>query len=140
MNREKEKQYLEFGGNAFYINLDSILDAIRIKNDEYSMMDALEKLPPPPPAKETKSKSSRKKKVDEDELKEEELEFLVENSGIQVDISKWEILRLMIDAIMNINTDVDDKLGIAGLNNNSSIPFKIAFNTLLKYDILQEEE
>ena len=63
-----------------------------------------------------------------------------QGSGIQIDISKWEILRFMIEALMSNHSEIDDKLGIAGLNNNSSIPFKIAFNTLLKYNVLQEEE
>jgi len=136
MNRNKQKPYLEFGGNAFYINLDAILDSIRIDTiDQIS----IEELPPP----EVKpKKSSKGKKVEIQVIPEQdEIEISPEqNSGIQVDISKWEILRLMIDAIMSTNTDVDDKLGMAGLNNNSSIPFKIAFNTLLKYNILQEEE
>ena len=72
---------------------------------------------------------------------EEILERMSEMSGaVQIDISKWEILRFMIEALMSNHSEIDDKLGIAGLNNNSSIPFKIAFNTLLKYNVLQEEE
>ena len=138
MNRNKQKPYLEFGGNAFYINLDAILDSIRI---DYSDQPPIQELPPP----EVTVKKSRKGKKEESmpiiEPINEQSEMVPEqNNGIQVDISKWEILRLMIDAIMNTNPDVDDKLGMAGLNNNSSIPFKIAFNTLLKYNILQEEE
>ena len=138
MNRNKQKPYLEFGGNAFYINLDAILDSIRI---DYVDQPPIQELPQP----EVTVKKSRKGKKEEPipsiEPINEQSEIIPEqNNGIQVDISKWEILRLMIDAIMNTNTDVDDKLGMAGLNNNSSIPFKIAFNTLLKYNILQEEE
>lgn len=137
MNRHKQKPYLEFGGNAFYINLDAILETIRIENQ--TQPEILVKQSPQVEIKETKS--SRKKKIIESEPIVEQVETtLDENIGIQVDISKWEILRLMIDAIMHTNTDVDDKLGMAGLNNNTPIPFKIAFNTLLKYNILQEEE
>lgn len=137
MNRHKQKPYLEFGGNAFYINLDAILETIRIENQ--TQPEILVKQSPQVEIKETKS--SRKKKIIEPEPIVEQVETtLDENIGIQVDISKWEILRLMIDAIMHTNTDVDDKLGMAGLNNNTPIPFKIAFNTLLKYNILQEEE
>lgn len=140
MNRNKQKPYLEFGGNAYYINLDAILDAIKIDNIVINLP-----VETPQPLVESKSKSSRKSKNIEAEpppaASQEQIEFSVDqNNGIQVDISKWEILRMMIDSIMSSNTDVDDKLGMAGLNNNSPIPFKIAFNTLLKYDILQEEE
>jgi len=136
MNRKKEKPYLEFGGNVFYINMASIIDVIRIDpiENEIPMMEVL-----PPPVVVKKSKS---KKVVEPEIPmSEDMLFLPDSgSSIQVDISKWEVLRMMIETIMNTHTEIDDKLGLAGLNNNATIPFKIAFNTLLKYDILQEEE
>lgn len=134
MNNKKQKPYLEFAGNVFYIDLDSILEAIKI-----------ESTPPPQIIVEEKpTKKSRSKKTQEvkEVFSEEEMDKMLENqgSGIQIDISKWEILRFMIEALMSNHSEIDDKLGIAGLNNNSSIPFKIAFNTLLKYNVLQEEE
>jgi hypothetical protein len=141
MKKDKEKPYLEFGGNSFYINLESILDAIKIESTQKISYQNEEPTPP----KKTKGKNSPKKK---EEIFESE-EFLnLENGelsfdqtpGIQVDISKWEVLRLMMECVMNMNTEIDDKLGMAGLNNDTSIPFKIAFNTLLKYNIIQEEE
>ena len=136
MNRKKDKPYLEFGGNVFYVNMTSIIDVIRIDpiENEIPMMEVL-----PPPVVVKKSKS---KKVVEPEIPmSEDMLFLPDSgSSIQVDISKWEVLRMMIETIMNTHTEIDDKLGLAGLNNNATIPFKIAFNTLLKYDILQEEE
>lgn len=136
MNRKKEKPYLEFGGNVFYVNMASIIDVIRIDpvENEIPMMEVL-----PPPATVKKSKS--KKVVEPEVPMGEDILFLPDvGSGIQVDISKWEVLRMMIETIMSTHTEIDDKLGLAGLNNNTTIPFKIAFNTLLKYDILQEEE
>jgi hypothetical protein len=136
MNRKKDKPYLEFGGNVFYINMTSIIDVIRIDpiENEIPMMEVL---PPPVPVKKSKSK----KVVEPEILMGEDMLFLPDpGSSIQVDISKWEVLRMMIETIMNTHTEIDDKLGLAGLNNNTTIPFKIAFNTLLKYDILQEEE
>ena len=137
MSKKKEKPYLEFGGNVFYINLSSILEAIKI--------DTIDSPLPPQLIVEEKVVKKRKSKkvIESNEPPQESMnvEFLPEfNDGIQVDISKWEVLRLMLDAIMNINIEIDDKLGIAGLNNSTPIPFKIAFNTLLKYDILQEED
>ena len=133
MNNKKQKPYLEFAGNVFYIDLDSILEAIKI-----------ESTPPPQIIVEEKpTKKSRSKKTQEvkEVFSEEEMDKMLENqgSGIQIDISKWEILRFMIEALMSNHSEIDDKLGIAGLNNNSSIPFKIAFKTLLKYNVLQEE-
>ena len=136
MSKNKQKPYLEFGGNSFYINLDSILNAIKIENDYNIPYQPEEPITPP---KKGKGKSSTKKI--EEVPESEPFQYLDEqNGGIQVDISKWEILRLMMEVVMNMNTEIDDKLGMAGLNNDTPIPFKIAFNTLLKYNIIQEEE
>lgn len=141
MSNKKQKPYLEFGGNVFYINLESILDVIKIDSSE-------EINNKPTIIVEEKSKKPKSKKKPEPieetnpyyPTEEEMMLFREMNSGIQIDVSKWEILRLMIEAIMNLHVEVDDKLGIAGLNNSTPIPFKIAFNTLLKYNVLEEEE
>jgi len=136
MTNKKQKPYLEFAGNAFYINVDSILEVIKID-------PPIDNQPPVVVEKPTTKKGRPKKNEPVKEvISQEDFENFFGDSGlsIQIDISKWEIIRLMIEALMNYNTDVDDKLGIAGLNNNSTIPFKIAFNTLLRYNILQEEE
>lgn len=135
MNSKKEKPYLEFAGNVFYIDLNSILEVIKIDPPIPVEQPIEEK----PVEKKTKSKKVQESKelISTDEIN---MLFDAANPGVQIDISKWEILRLMIEALMSNHSEIDDKLGIAGLNNNSSIPFKIAFNTLLKYNILQEEE
>lgn len=136
MNRKKQKPYLEFGGNAFYIELNSILETIKIEPNV--------EIPEPPPVLEPKSgKKPKVKKLVEPEpsIEEEILEGMSDMGGaVQIDISKWEILKLMLEVIMTNQNEVDDKLGMTGLNNGTSIPFKIAFNTLLRYDILKEEE
>ena len=136
MNRKKQKPYLEFGGNAFYIELNSILETIKIEPNV--------EIPEPPPVVEPKSgKKLKVKKLVEPEpsIEEEILEGMSDMGGaVQIDISKWEILKLMLEVIMTNQNEVDDKLGMTGLNNGTSIPFKIAFNTLLRYDILKEEE
>lgn len=136
MNRKKQKPYLEFGGNAFYIELNSILETIKIEPNV--------EIPEPLPVVEPKSgKKPKVKKLVEPEpsIEEEILEGMSDMGGaVQIDISKWEILKLMLEVIMTNQNDVDDKLGMTGLNNGTSIPFKIAFNTLLRYDILKEEE
>lgn len=140
MNRKKQKPYLEFGGNAFYIELNSILETIKID----SPMELDEPQIEVEPVVEPKSgKKLKVKKLVEPEpsIEEEILEGMSDMGGaVQIDISKWEILKLMLEVIMTNQNEVDDKLGMTGLNNGTSIPFKIAFNTLLRYDILKEEE
>ena len=54
-----------------------------------------------------------------------------------ISIIKYETVKLMIDIIMDETEDVDETLGTKGINN-LSIPFKIAFNTLLYKNLLNK--
>lgn len=54
-----------------------------------------------------------------------------------ISIIKYETVKLMIDIIMDETEDVDETLGTKG-TNNLSIPFKIAFNTLLYKNLLNK--
>ena len=53
-----------------------------------------------------------------------------------ISIVKYETVKLMLEIIMDEQEDVDDKLGTKG-TNNLSIPFKLAFNTLLSKQLLK---
>lgn len=140
MNRKKQKPYLEFGGNAFYIELNSILETIKI-DSPMELDEPQIEVEPKVEVKSTKKVKSKKLVEPEPISDEEILERMSEMGGaVQIDISKWEILKLMLEVIMSNQNEVDDKLGMTGLNNGTSIPFKLAFNTLLRYDILKEEE
>ena len=57
--------------------------------------------------------------------------------GLHIDVTKYEMYREMIGGIMMYNEEVDNKMGIMALNS-ATIPFKIAFNTLLMKGILKE--
>lgn len=54
-----------------------------------------------------------------------------------VSLIKWELVKTMIDVIVTENEDVDNKLGVKG-SEVLSIPFKIAFNTLLFHKIIRK--
>ena len=53
-----------------------------------------------------------------------------------ISLVKFELVKTMIDVVMTENEEVDDNLGIKG-SNNLSLPFKLAFNTLLTHGILK---
>jgi hypothetical protein len=57
--------------------------------------------------------------------------------GPHIDVTKYEIYRELIITLLSGNETIDDKLGMMALNQ-SSVPFKISFNTLLKSKILKE--
>lgn len=55
----------------------------------------------------------------------------------QISVAKWEVLKMMIDVILSENENIDETLGIQR-SNELSIPFKMAFNTLLINKIIKK--
>lgn len=53
-----------------------------------------------------------------------------------VSIVKFELIKTMLDVVFSESTDIDEKMGLKG-TNDLTIPFKIAFNTLLRYGLIQ---
>ena len=58
-------------------------------------------------------------------------------TGTAINIIKYETVKLMLDVILTESDDADDKLGLASANN-LSLPFKLAFNTLLNKKIINK--
>ena len=56
-----------------------------------------------------------------------------------ISIVKYETVKLMLEVLMDEHEEIDDALGTKGASG-LSIPFKIAFNTLIKNQILIEDE
>lgn len=54
-----------------------------------------------------------------------------------ISIIKYETVKLMMEIIMDEQEEIDETLG-AKATNNISIPFKIAFNTLLYKNLLNK--
>jgi hypothetical protein len=60
-----------------------------------------------------------------------------ETEGTAISIIKYETIKLMLEVVMDETEELDETLGIKG-TNNLSIPFKIAFNTLLYKKLLNK--
>ena len=60
-----------------------------------------------------------------------------ETESTAISIIKYESIKLMLEIIMDEPEEVDEQLGAKG-TNNLSIPFKIAFNTLLYKKLLNK--
>lgn len=56
---------------------------------------------------------------------------------LKIDVTKYEMYRDLIGALLSYNDIVDDKMGMMGLNQ-LPIPFKLSFNTLLMKGIIKE--
>lgn len=67
------------------------------------------------------------------------LEPSVENSGItetKVNLIKFEMVKMLLEVILSEDVEMDDKLGLKSSNSSTSIPFKIALNTLLNKKLI----
>lgn len=53
-----------------------------------------------------------------------------------INIVKYEIVKLMVEVVMDSQEEVDEKLGPRA--DGMSIPFKLAFNTLLNTQIINK--
>ena len=107
---------LSIGGKDLYFDIDILSEIIRIEPQQKTNEEICE------------DKSS--------ELSDEGVEFL-EDMGLHIDVAKYEMYREMINTLLQTNEEIDDKLGLHGLNH-ASIPFKMAFNTLVMKGIIKE--
>lgn len=53
-----------------------------------------------------------------------------------ISIVKFELIKTMLDVVFSESGEIDEKMGLKG-SNDLTIPFKFAFNTLLRYGIIQ---
>lgn len=58
---------------------------------------------------------------------------------LEVNIFKYEIIKMCLERVLNDFQDVDEDMGVFG-QSETGISFKIAFNTLIKNEILIEED
>jgi hypothetical protein len=66
------------------------------------------------------------------EKTEEELSGSTE---FKINIVKFEMVKLLMDTILTETEEVDEKLGLKS-STNTSIPFRMAFNSLLNKKII----
>jgi hypothetical protein len=104
---------LEIGGKELYLDIDRLSEIVRIEQE-----------PLPLAVNEV---------VGDVEVEEPPLD----TGSLHIDVTKYEMYREMIGALMMYNEEVDNKMGKVALNS-TTIPFKIAFNTLLMKGILKE--
>ena len=57
----------------------------------------------------------------------------------EVNIFKYEVIKMCLDRVLSEYEEVDNELG-AFAQNNTTTSFKIAFNTLIKNQILIEDD
>jgi hypothetical protein len=98
---------------------------LKILNEEYYLdFDRIEEFVNIP---QTKEVVDVKENEDDDDLDE---------AGQQISIVKYEMIKMMIDVILTEGGEVDEVMGTR--SSELSIPFKLAFNSLLNKKILNK--
>ncbi len=60
------------------------------------------------------------------------------NPHMMMDVAKWEIVRALLESLLNENGIIDESMGIKKLESQLSIPFRLSFNTLLINKIIKK--
>lgn len=104
-------------GKSYYLDLDGIINACRVdnKNNEIDITDE-----------------------DVDINNNEDIEDTDDDGGLEINLFKYELIKICIDRVLYEGEDIDEKMG--GFGSNTPMSFKIAFNTLIKNQILISED
>jgi hypothetical protein len=121
----EEENLFNVAGEQFYFDLDRISEFIKLDKQDDELDRILKEKPDP---------------MDPDEMETGEENVLTEDGfGQMIDITKWELTKAMVETVLTENNgDLDESMGIAKLETQLSIPFRISFNTLLINKILKK--
>lgn len=118
---------LEFGGVIYYLDLQKFEEVIRISgnkkpNDNIVVTEVVEI-----------------KDANGNIIKTETKKIITER-GREIDVTKYDMIRLMLDVLMELNNETDEELGVDRALSKAPLSHKVAFNTLYNYGILKEAE
>jgi hypothetical protein len=67
---------------------------------------------------------------------EDNSEQLSGTTEMRINVIKFELVKLLLETILSEQEPLEDKLGLNSSKNNTSVPFKLAFNTLLNKKLI----
>ena len=108
-----ENLLLEIGGKELYIDVERLSEIVRI---------------------EPNVRIEKNMETEEDSENDGDL---VDESVVQIDVTKYELYREMIGTLLSYNEEIDNRMGKVALNS-TYVPFKLAYNTLLMKGIIKE--
>ena len=114
-------ELFESEGEEFYFDLDRINEFVKIDEEPKKNLEDLL----------TKEEEETEKK----ELTEQELYEL--SQGPMIDMTKWELVKGMIEVVLSEQSIVDEDMGITMLGKQLSIPTRLCFNTLMKHKLIK---
>jgi hypothetical protein len=57
------------------------------------------------------------------------------NTETRINIIKFEMVKMLVDTILTEHEEIDEQLGMKS-SSNTSIPFRLAFNSLLNKKLI----
>jgi hypothetical protein len=117
---------IEFGGIIYSLDVEALETSIRLKDniDKLTVVD-----------KTTTIHYGADGKVESTQIVE-----TISERGREIDATKYDILRMCIEVLIDSMDEIDDTLGAERALEKTPLAYKLAFNTLLSYGILKEEE
>lgn len=67
---------------------------------------------------------------------QDNIEAVSGTTEMKINVIKFELVKLLLETILSEQEPLEDKLGITSAKNNTSVPFKLAFNTLLNKKLI----
>lgn len=62
-----------------------------------------------------------------------------DEGGMEINIFKYEIIKMCLERVLNEYEEIDEDMGLFS-SKDTSVSFRLAFNTLIKNNILIEDE
>lgn len=117
---------IEYGGILYYIDIDALDKTITPKGTKQTDVISV---------KEVRTVYDASGTVSGTEMTETS-----SLRGKEIDGPKYEVIRMMVETVIDYNEESDDSLGAERGLAKTPLAYKLAFNTLYQYGILKEKE
>lgn len=116
---------IDFGGTIYVLDLDKLSEAVKLEGSD--------------PNDEIIEKVIKTYLDDKGNVTGVEDLITSRARGIEYNSTKYDMLRTLIDIILDdTESEIDTTLGVDSYLDKQPLSFKIAFNTLLQYEIIKE--
>lgn len=123
LKEDENPELFPIAGGNYYFDLNELSQFIRIEKTE-SVDDIL---------------GEAEKELNQNKKEDDEEEEVIEPYTQIIDVTKWETIKVMVEAVLSETGPLDEAMGYKKLAEQLSIPFRLSFNTLIKYKIIKEE-
>lgn len=113
---------IEIGGCKFILDVQAISDSVKSGNRATTSVTRI----------------SEQKGANGNTIGVTTVETETTDSGVEVDVTKFEMINNLINTLLLSELDEDNGLGAAHILAKAPMSFKLAFNTLISMGIIKE--